>query len=318
MSGCAATAKCEAANADTRKHRIFAVVVTFNRKALVPQTLDALRAQTRPLERIMLIDNASTDGTPEVLRARGDLDDPLVDYIRMDTNTGGAGGFHEGMKRAMEAGADWIWVMDDDVAAAPDCLEQLLKWRHISECLHPRRLFQDGSDIKWEGWVDLLTGRAAPLPAPSFRNGKSIYFTNMGCFEGLLVTRRIVEIIGLPPRHYYIAGDDTLFGLKASLHTNVAVVADARIEKLISAKRQRPSWKDYYLVRNHFFLTVDAYEHVGLQLGTSRIAYFLVVTIIRTLGVVIARRAGVVASLRGFRDGMRYMLSNRVRRLARR
>src|ERR1700761_1080776 len=109
---------------------VAAVLVTFNRAELLLNCLDALMRQKRRLDRIFIIDNASTDGTREKLQRAGWLDNPAVEYVGMTENTGGAGGFHEGTKRAFEAGYDWLWLMDDDVLAHDDCLEKLLSVGH--------------------------------------------------------------------------------------------------------------------------------------------------------------------------------------------
>ena len=93
---------------ENKKEKIAAVVVTYNRKELLKECLDALLAQTHPLDSIILIDNASTDGTPEFLKEKGFLDNPKIDYVRLSENSGGAGGFYEGMKRGYEKGFDWV------------------------------------------------------------------------------------------------------------------------------------------------------------------------------------------------------------------
>ena len=118
--------------------KICAVVVTYNRKDLLVECLEALRRQTGPLDAIYIIDNASTDGTPELLRSRGYRDGAVIEnpldgseiiirYVRLPVNTGGAGGFHEGVKRAFHDGYDWIWLMDDDVEPEEYTLEKLLR-----------------------------------------------------------------------------------------------------------------------------------------------------------------------------------------------
>jgi GT2 family glycosyltransferase len=101
---------------------VWAVVVTYNRRALLEQCLDALRAQTRPPDRILVVDNASTDGTAEWVRGQDD-----VVALLLDENVGGAGGFHAGMRLAHAGGADWLWLMDDDTIPRPDALERLLE-----------------------------------------------------------------------------------------------------------------------------------------------------------------------------------------------
>ncbi|MER3603731.1 MAG: hypothetical protein C4298_08345, partial [Thermus sp.] len=86
--------------------RVCAVVVTYNRKELLRECLETLRGQTRKVDHILVVDNASTDGTEEVLRAEF----PEVEVLRLPENQGSSGGFHEGMKRAYEEGFDWLWL----------------------------------------------------------------------------------------------------------------------------------------------------------------------------------------------------------------
>lgn len=122
-----------------KKDSVCGVVVTFNRKELLKDCLKALIEQTRPLDAILIVDNASTDNTPQILLEMGyiqqlppeknsepyktefmskikNLENESIKiiYIRMNENTGGAGGFHMGQKHAFELGYDWIWLMDDD------------------------------------------------------------------------------------------------------------------------------------------------------------------------------------------------------------
>jgi rhamnopyranosyl-N-acetylglucosaminyl-diphospho-decaprenol beta-1,3/1,4-galactofuranosyltransferase len=101
---------------------VYGVVVTHNRKRMLLECLAALRAQGHSLSGVLVVDNASTDGTFEELE-RGGFS---VDYLRLERNGGGAEGFHYGVRHAREAGCDWIWLMDDDCAPEPDALEKLL------------------------------------------------------------------------------------------------------------------------------------------------------------------------------------------------
>ncbi len=99
------------------------VVVTFNRADLLERMLAGLDAlETRP-DAVYVVDNASTDHTQEVLDRARNLG--LVSMLMPD-NLGGAGGFQAGLRAAYDAGFDRIWLMDDDVVPAPDCLTVLL------------------------------------------------------------------------------------------------------------------------------------------------------------------------------------------------
>lgn len=104
---------------------VTALVVTYNRFNLLLLTIGALLAQTRLPDRIVLLDNGSTDGTFDKLVASG-VDLSRVDYVRLEPNRGPARGFWQGMSYAHAGGADWVWVMDDDVVPDPDCLETML------------------------------------------------------------------------------------------------------------------------------------------------------------------------------------------------
>ena len=106
--------------------RVVAVVVTWNRRTLLERILRAVDAQDRRPDEVVVVDNASTDGTPELLeRLDGELSTPLH-VVRLPRNTGGAGGFHAGIAAATERGADLLWLMDDDGTPPAGCLSSLL------------------------------------------------------------------------------------------------------------------------------------------------------------------------------------------------
>ena len=118
--------------------RVTAVVVTYNRKELLVECLQALLAQTVfdtgagcELE-ILVVDNASTDGTASSLSPLLERE-PRIHYMLLEENLGGAGGFCAGMKRAVEEGCDYVWIMDDDTIPKPQALEKLLEVVNILE-----------------------------------------------------------------------------------------------------------------------------------------------------------------------------------------
>src|SRR3954452_22267184 len=93
---------------------VFCGIVTHNRKNLLLDCLEALAGQTQPLDRVLVVDNASSDGTLEHLRASGIAARLPLDYLRLERNGGGAEGFHYAVRAGIDSGADWIWLMDDD------------------------------------------------------------------------------------------------------------------------------------------------------------------------------------------------------------
>lgn len=106
---------------------VAALVVTYNRKALLVECLDAILAQEFKPASIVVVDNASTDGTDVLFAEGGEFASVSgLHYFQMPENLGGAGGFKEGIKRCMEVGCDWIWLMDDDCIAKSDTLSELV------------------------------------------------------------------------------------------------------------------------------------------------------------------------------------------------
>ncbi len=204
--------------------KIYAVITTYNRLDLLKKCLDGLRMQTHSLDKIVVVNNGSTDGTTEFLELESGL------FVIHQRNLGGAGGFYTGMKYASENGAEWVWMMDDDVVPADDCLENLLKYTFISECIHPTRFFLDGKRFNWEHCFSLMDWKIIDFPLSYFINHENnASFVNVGCFEGMLISQKIIAKIGFPDSRFFIAGDDTVYGFMASLYTNVSVVKNAHM-----------------------------------------------------------------------------------------
>lgn len=290
----------------TSQSHVTAVVVTFNRSGTLALCLEALRCQTRRPDTVLIVDNASVDDTAEVIASAVARDGFLkVEVLALKENTGGAGGFDAGMRRALELNCDWVWTMDDDVAPDANCLEILLDHTGVSECVHPQRFKVDGSPQAWEPVVSVATGTSTFLDNLSFSNGKEVTFTNVACFEGALVSRRIIELVGFPDPSFFVVGDDTVFGLKASVHTNVAIARDAHMRRLLPITSFAP-WKVYYLTRNAFMVRSQACAYLAVTPTRVQRIVFVLNLVLETSRH--ARRGPTFIGpvLRGFRDGIAY------------
>ena len=82
--------------------KVIGVIVTYNRKKLLKNTVEALLNQTYKLDSIIIVDNASTDGTEEYLTNLGYLNNSMIKYIKLNENTGGAGGLILELKRPLK------------------------------------------------------------------------------------------------------------------------------------------------------------------------------------------------------------------------
>ena len=111
---------------------IIAIVVTYNRLSLLKESINALLNQTRPLNKIIIVDNHSTDGTSDYLANLAN-ENNIFQIVTMEQNVGGSGGFSEGVKQAACAHADWMWLMDDDTIPQEDALERLLPFTSVDK-----------------------------------------------------------------------------------------------------------------------------------------------------------------------------------------
>lgn len=186
------------------KDSVAAVVVTFNRLELLKQCVDSLRAQTVYCD-ILIVDNASTDGTGQWVASQPDLA-----YQNTGSNLGGAGGFNLGMRWAVEAGCEYVWVMDDDTLPKPDALEKLLEADRILKggygWLSSVALWTDGSECKMnrqklkKSYYDY---------SPLLKYG--LVQAEQATFVSLFLRRETILRVGLPIKEFFIWGDDIEF-----------------------------------------------------------------------------------------------------------
>ncbi|MGG3832890.1 glycosyltransferase family 2 protein [Geobacillus thermocatenulatus] len=226
--------------------KIAAVVVTYNRKNDLKKNLKCLKKQTRKIDRIFIIDNASTDGTEDFIR--NEINDPNITYIKLDTNIGGSGGFYTGVKVAYEAGYDYIWGMDDDAFPDEEALNQIMKVIDLkrelacywSNCNDDREFNNHVKEVKF--WM----------------------------FVGFFIPREIIDEVGFPRSDFFIYHDDSEYSIRIRRHGyKIYKVRDSKIIHRSFEERDKYSkkifgkelslaklsdWKLYYLVRNSILM----------------------------------------------------------------
>mgnify|MGYP000339446868 CR=1 FL=1 len=237
---------------------IIAVVVTYNRRELLKRNIACLRLNT-PVSSIVVVNNGSTDGTGAWLDEQEDL------TVIHQENVGGSGGFYRGIQYAYQAGADWIWCMDDDVFPRPDCMEYLLPYTHEPGVgiLAPRRLMAGQIFTNDFQKVNLSNPFASmyqqKLKKQVVNGPVDICGT---AFEGLCISRKAVAEIGLPNKELFIFCDDTDYCLRAVLAGfRILYIPSALMdkEKFFSndnweERNRKKKWKRFYQVRNSTYL----------------------------------------------------------------
>ncbi|MFD1812025.1 glycosyltransferase [Rhodococcus gannanensis] len=182
---------------------IVGVVVTHRRRELLAESLKVLTAQTRPLDHLIVVDNADESAVHELVES---ADIPTT-YIGSKHNLGGAGGFALGMLHALALGADWLWLADDDGRPeGPDVLATLLACAErnalaevspvVCNIDEPEKLaFPLRRGLEWRrsrselGDGDLLPGIAS-------------------LFNGALFSAAAVDAVGVPDLRLFVRGDE--------------------------------------------------------------------------------------------------------------
>jgi len=293
------------------KDSVCAVVVTYNRKSLLIECLEALKSQTRPVQGIYLIDNASTDGTAELLFDKDyiselppqNLKEPWekefsittfkdgnsikLHYMRMHENTGGAGGFYEGVKRAYAKGYDWLWLMDDDAEPKEDALELLSLYFKNSDVvgLASLVLSSDGNiAIYHRGKINLKNiFPLIQIPLNLEEYQKQFIEIDMASFVGLLVNRNAIENIGFPNKEFFIHHDDVEYCIRLRTIGKILLVPKSIIVHKEAAKGNNEEkrfldrkstriefdklWLSYYGIRNLVWL--------GKQYSQNKILFYI-------------------------------------------
>jgi len=289
-------------------------VVTYNRSALLTRLLESIERMDPKPGHVVIVDNASADDTAEVVEGFRDRIGTEIVYRRLETNTGGSGGFSEGMRTAYELGSEWIWLMDDDVEVIPDGLARMGKWAPRFRSIQGRRYDYDGSEFYWQYRV--AEPLAIPIPfAPAGFDESGYKEMNSGCFEGMFIHRDIVAKVGLPDPRFFIYWDDQLYGWLASRQTTSVIVDEFVLRRTREIKqwdmgiRHMNASSDayrYYIMRNRalikqYYRALGVYKPVPFAVGT---ALTFVKELIRLLAVERTVR-GTSHLFRGLRDGGR-------------
>ena len=251
--------------------------MAHNSKDLLPGQIEALLRQTRPVQEIIVVDNASTDGTRTMLADRF----PQITVLPLNENVGMAGAWAAGISyAALQKGHGWVWTFDDDSVPGGDSLATLLDGIRSMEGM--------------EGEVGVI----APMPVHK-ESGKSypplfwrdgfvrpsegqmrepLWFADMVIASGSLVRRELVERIGLPRADFFMDFFDFEYCLRARSHGyKIAVINRAILDHKIGNAREvqlaghsrlwpaYPPWREYYVSRNIAYAVWRLYPSAGAK-----------------------------------------------------
>jgi GT2 family glycosyltransferase len=229
--------------------KIAAAIVTYNRKNLLIECINAIRNQTSKPDSIIVINNSSSDGTLEWLENQKDL------IVITQDNSGSSGGQYTAVKYCSEHKYDWVWLMDDDIMPAITCLEELVNIAKVmpnSSALMPVRFYNK----------KLITFEAKNINLTKFLFGLNTEFISENDlkkqffeirtipFEGPLINIKAIRKIGYPNPDYFIIADDTDYSIRLYDYGNIYMVPNAVMNKLLFDISFEFNWKIYYQLRN--------------------------------------------------------------------
>ncbi|MGN6332338.1 MAG: glycosyltransferase [Motilibacteraceae bacterium] len=234
--------------------RVVAVVVTHRRPELLRACLAAVEAQTRRPDVVVVVDNASADGTAEQVRA----EHPSADLLVLARNTGGAGGFTAGLAHALaHHSPDLLWLLDDDCVPRPTALARLLDV--ATSDLSPALV---ASKVVWTDGRDhpMNTPRPRPLPRPGERARAAAHLCvpiRSASFVSVLVDADALRAAGLPVADYFLWNDDFELTLRL-LRTRTGVLCPGSVvehrTRAFAGPETDPGERFVHEVRNKLWL----------------------------------------------------------------
>ena len=208
---------------DIKSKEVIAVVVSYNRKELLKECVTALLKQKYNNLKIMIIDNASTDGTYNFISEL--IDNERILYLNTGSNLGGAGGFNYGIKQTVKTGCDYVWVMDDDCIVQPNSLSALL---NFADKINNDFGFLS-SVVKWKD--DSICNMNIQRTSIS-KKVKDFTFSQkirLASFVSMFIKREVIEDVGLPIKDFFIWGDDWEYSNRISKRYNCYLVSDSTV-----------------------------------------------------------------------------------------
>jgi len=254
--------------------KIVAIIVTYNRLEKLKLTVQKSLAE--PFEEVLVINNASTDGTHEWLDKYNDKR-LLVEHL--NTNMGGAGGFYRGFLRVIsQIQADWLVCYDDDAYPQENAIhifletENLDKHTSVASAVYlpngqissmniPRKnIFKNTSSL-----LDFFKTGMLYIDKNSYNNKQSIAI-DMSSFVGYFLRIDLLKKhMILPKKDLFIYADDLIYTLEWSQTGNqhifmphVHFIHDTETLEKVQAEIM-PLWKVYYLYRNG----IELYRHLN-------------------------------------------------------
>ena len=299
---------------------IAVVIVTYNRKELILENLKKVFDQKRKIDRIIIIDNHGNDNTEEYL-IKNDIDFSIINYVYLDENIGGAGGFYTGVKIAYEEEYDWIILMDDDGRPYDNTtFENLLKKAEELNLKCTDKVMINSLVIENENNLSFALKGEKNIDKLKKKIEGGMVIGEINPFNGTLISKGLVKEIGYPNNDFFIKGDEIDY-------TKRAIKANAFVATIVDSLYYHPSikgikecnignkdyniyiespWKEYYSVRNYVYMLTKEKNNKGIL--KLLIKKFIYISICKCKKISTFKMV-----LKGYKDGRKGVLGANVK-----
>jgi len=243
---------------------IGAVIVTYNRLEKLKKTLSLFDAQTLPPAYIIIVDNASTDGTGGFLADWKQSEDGRYRryVLTSKENEGGSGGFYRGLEYAVSLDTPWIWVSDDDAYPVEDTFRQAQMYLHSDpvkdhwddySAVCAGVLDDNGWNLCHRRWITCEGGDIKTRSIPEEQYLNSSFELNAFSYVGAIMNVSKLKQVGITKKEYFIYFDDTEHSLRMSKAGKIVCVPAVKVYHYDPEEsEQAHRWKLYYRIRNQF------------------------------------------------------------------
>jgi rhamnopyranosyl-N-acetylglucosaminyl-diphospho-decaprenol beta-1,3/1,4-galactofuranosyltransferase len=248
--------------------KILAAVVTHNRRELLGRCIDQLLKQVRAPDELLIINNSSTDGTEDMLRARG------VPYITQE-NTGSAGGWRRGIEHAIEQNFDAVWLMDDDGFPDTGALAILEKALTPGVACASSIILREDRPTHFVFPMPFLDNSGQPVIFGAPRKIDTLeklrrlapdgIYPFAHLFNGALISADAARAIGNVNQNYFISGDEVDYFCRLRKGGRVVSLLDAIQFHPDVSKRPFTPVKFYYYLKNTLILNERYFDAVPLR-----------------------------------------------------
>jgi len=234
-----------------------ALIVTYNRLRKLKMALAAYDDQTRPVDKIIVVDNGSDLETKLYLKEWEQKETKSKKIIvTLNPNIGGSGGYYYGMKKAIELGFDWLWLADDDAYPHKDVFEKLEnKIENSSYKVFCGKVYNNNT-IQYDHRKTVNKGLLKVKEIDSKKDDyeKEAFDVDIFSFVGCCLSFEVVKSCGLSCKEYYIWCDDVEYSYRIRKNYKILCIPSVEIYHDCDESNGHISWKSYYGNRNRLDL----------------------------------------------------------------